>query len=164
MSSIKKSAITMAALLACTSALASWRYVDNVDQMTSKATSHAVLESSNSLNLDSPYTGKNNGTLTVRKHPRYGTSVIFSIEQGQLMCRSSQCDVKVRFDDGQPITFSGTEPADSSSTMIFINNSSKFIAAASKAKRILVQTSVYQNGAPVLEFFAPEPLVWKPKK
>jgi len=158
-----KKLLIIAAMLACTSTYASWRYQTDSDAMTSKKTTHAILESSNSLNLSSPYKGTNYGTITVRKHPRWGTNVMFSIGQGQLMCSSYDCKIQARFDDQTPVIFTGTESEDRDSTVIFLQNSSKFIGLAKKAKRILIQASIYQNGAPVLEFFAPTPLEWAPK-
>lgn len=156
---------TLAALLACTTASADWQYQDSADQMTSKRTSFARLESNNSLDLDFPYKGRNHGTLTVRQHPRYGQNVIFEIDQGQIMCSHYRgCSVIVRFDDQPPVTFSGTEPADNSPTAIFINNGGRFISAASKARKILVQVGLFHNGSQVLEFHSAKPLDWKPKK
>ena len=142
-----------------------WKYSNETDPMTSKTTTHAILRSNNSLDLGSPYSGTNHADLVVRKHPRYGTDVIFKIDQGQLMCSTiSGCPIKVRFDDGAPMNFTGTEPADNDSAVVFVNEKQRFIAAASKAKNILVQVNIYKNGAPVLEFYSPKPLTWKPAK
>jgi hypothetical protein len=142
-----------------------WKYSNETDPMTSKTTTHAVLRSNNSLDLGSPYSGTNHAELVVRKHPRYGTDVIFKIDQGQLMCSTiSGCPIKVRFDDGAPMNFTGTEPADNDSAVVFVNEKQRFIAAASKAKNILVQVNIFHNGAPVLEFYTPKPLTWKPAK
>jgi len=158
-------AICLAFAFAASSIHAGWRYSDEADPMTSKTTSFAMLESSNSLALGSPYSGTNFATLMIRKHPRYGTNVIFTISKGQLMCSQiSGCPIKIRFDDGAPMSFSGTEAADNDPSMAFIGDRQRFISAASKAKRILVQMNIFHNGAPVLEFYAPEPLSWKPAK
>lgn len=142
-----------------------WKYSEDTDPMTSKTTAHAMLRSNNSLDLGSPYSGTNHAGLIVRKHPRYGTNVIFKIDQGQLMCSEiSGCPIKVRFDDGAPMNFTGTEPADNDPAVLFINETQRFIRAASKAKNILVQVNIFHNGAPVLEFYTPNPLAWKPEK
>jgi hypothetical protein len=142
-----------------------WKYSEETDPMTSKTTTHAMLRSNNSLNLDSPYSGINHAVLIVRKHPRYGTNVIFKIDQGQLMCSEiSGCPIKVRFDDGAPMNFTGTEPADNDPSIVFINEKQRFMTAAAKAKNILVQMNIFHNGAPVLEFYSPSPLAWKPAK
>lgn len=152
------------ALLCCGYAHADWIYEDSTDKMTGKSSRHAAIASVNSLALGFPYAGQNKGLLLVRQHPKHGLAVIFRVEKGQILCSNYRgCDINVRFDDGQPVRFSGTESADHSSEMVFINNESRFIAAATKAKRILVQVNMYQNGAPVLEFQTAKPLEWKPQ-
>jgi hypothetical protein len=152
------------ALLASASAHADWSYSEDTDAMTSKRTSYAQLQSDNSLNLGFPYKGKNHGNLTVRQHPKYGLNVIFTIDKGQLICRSYDgCSVMVRFDDKPAVRFGANGPADHSSDTIFISGASQFVASASKAKRILVQANVYQSGSPVLEFSSSTPLLWGAK-
>lgn len=142
-----------------------WRYQDDVDQMTGKTASYASIKSDNSLSLRSPYAGTNFATLSVRKHPKYGTDVILSIDKGQILCRSSYdpCRIAVKFDNAPPRTFEGLPSADNSSETVFIGAASKFIASAKKAKTILIQIPLYQAGEQVLEFTTPVELVWKPK-
>lgn len=153
--------VTVAAAIVATGALADWQYHDQTDPMTSKKTSFAMLESNTLLNLDSPYKGVNHGNLMVRRHPKYGQSVIYKIDKGQIMCSSyNGCPVSIRFDDKPAITFSGTEPADNDPTTVFLNNSGRFIEMARKAKRILVQVNIFHNGAPIVEFNTSKPLEW----
>jgi len=155
----------LAALLACATVQADWEHLTRTDQMTSKAAYFAGIKSSNSLSLAFPYGGANYGQLTVRKRPSDGTSVTLEVAKGQILCSSyNGCPINVRFDDGPIIKFSGTEPADNSSDTVFLNNERRFIELASKAKRILVQVNIYQNGAPILEFNTSKPLEWKPGK
>lgn len=138
-----------------------WEYQTSADPMTSEPTKFATLESINSLDLDFPYKGKNTGQLTVRKSSKFGLNVIFSIDKGQILCRTyGDCTVMIRFDDAKPVRFSGVPPADHSSTSVFLENPQKFVTLASKAKRILVQATIYQNGTPVMEFQALKPLEW----
>jgi hypothetical protein len=139
-----------------------WRYQDETDQMTGKKAEYATIQSDNSLSLGFPYSGRNHGTLTVRKHPKHGVDVLVSVDKGQILCHSySGCYVAVRFDAGKPQRFSALEPGDHSSETVFIENSSRFIQAAKKAKRILLQVTMYREGEQVLEFTSPVELVWK---
>jgi hypothetical protein len=151
-----------ALLIATISAQAGqWRYQDDMDQMTGKASHIASIDSNNSLDLSSPYSGQNNGHLFVRKHPKYGTDVIFSIDKGQLLCRTyDPCDISVKFDGKAPMKFKGVPPADHDSTTAFLSSPLKFIANARKAKKILVQVTIYRSGSPILEFTSPVELVW----
>lgn len=130
--------------------------------MTGKAAKYAELISANTLALNFPYQGKNHGSLVVRRHPKYGLDVVVSVEKGQILCRSYDgCEVYVRFDQGKPQRFSAMPAADHSSEVVFLTARSRFIASASKAKRILVQIPMYQAGEQVLDFKTTEPLVWK---
>lgn len=158
-----KKYIALVAVLACTAANAQWTYTDSADKMTGKKNFSASVTSDNQLTFDFPYKGDNWGLLTVRQHPQYGLDVLVSISKGQMLCHTHECTISVKFDDGKPVKYSGTGPADHSSTSIFIDNASKFIAGAKKAKKILIQFNAYQNGAPVLEFTTPQTLDW-PRK
>ena len=160
---MKRSALGVLLLFfAAAAGAGQWRYSDSTDKMTGKTESFAYIESDNSLVLEHPYQGVNRGTITVRRHPKYGLDVLVSIEKGQVLCRSyDPCTIGVRFDDGKPQRFSALPPADHSTETVFITNKTKFIASARKAKRILVQLPIYRNGEPVLEFSTPVELVWK---
>lgn len=159
------SRLTAVALLALlhTVALADWRYSKDVDQMTGKARVIAELESNNQLDLDYPYKGRNFGRLYVVQKPGRKLEVLFIIERGQLVCPIEDCAVTIRFDEQTAQRFSVVPPDDHSSTVLFINSTSSFIAKAKKAKRILVAATVYQSGTPVLEFRSVEPLSWPPR-
>lgn len=141
---------------------AGWDYHETTDQMTGKVTRTAQIESTNSLELGSPYKGQNQGRLSVRQHPRYGLQAIFDVEKGQIMCRSydDHCGILIRFDNAPPVRFSGGEASDHNPTVVFIRDPKRFIAAAEKAKRILVQAEYFHNGAQVLTFDAGAPLAW----
>lgn len=138
-----------------------WDYSDQSDKMTSKVTKTAIVTTSSSLALAPPYSGKNNAYLLVRQAAGSPAEVLLLIDKGQMMCRSFKpCTIKVRFDEAQPMTFSGTGSSDHDPKVAFIQNAGKFIAAASKAKTILVQTELFHNGNPVMEFKVDEPLKW----
>lgn len=139
----------------------SWTYRSNKDPMSGKETKTATIISTNSLNFSWPYSGRNHGFIQVRQHPQYGLDVLVSVQQGQIMCRSNDCKVRVKFGDKQPVTYNATEPADNSSNLVFINNETAFINNARSANRILVELTFFQNGIHILEFEAKQPLNWK---
>lgn len=145
--------------------ISSWVYRSQEDKMSGKTSKSASIESDNSLDLPFPYSGTNHARLHVRQHPTHGLDVILSIDKGQILCTSySGCPIKVRFDNGPASSFEGSPSADHDSTVVFFGSPKKFIAQASKAKRILVQVNMYQAGAPVLEFSSQLPLAWDAKK
>lgn len=121
--------------------------------MTGKMTKTARVISTNTLNLDFPYNGAQNGYLTIRNHPQYGHDVIVRIERGQLLCDISDgCTLMVRFDDDAPQAFTALEPADNSSESLFISNYKRFTTRLKTAKRVRIQLNIYQEGAQYLEF------------
>jgi hypothetical protein len=157
------SAIT---LLAITKAVAgTWIYHNQADAMSGKSTHQAQLVSDNTLALAFPYGGQNNGMLIIRKHPKWGTDVIFQLQKGQLMCRSYRpCNISVKFDNKAPKVFKGAPAEDNDSTLAFLTPTKTFIAEASKASRILVEITLFKQGTHVLEFTSPVLLTWKPPK
>jgi hypothetical protein len=128
-----------------------WMYASEGDPMGGQIRS-ATVHSNNELNLDFPYEGPQHAHLSLRSHPRYGKDVILSIERGQFMCGVSDCQVLVRFDEGTPVKFDAAEPNDNDSTVLFIRNYARFLANLRKAKVVRIQATLFQQGAPVLEF------------
>ncbi len=129
-----------------------WRYVSREDGMTGKAERNAFVTSSNSFQFGFPYQGAQHAILQVRKHPRYGSDVIFQIENGQILCSSYSCPVRIRFDEAAPRTYTGNEPADNSSTYVFIPGFADITRRMAHAKRMRVEVNIFQEGALQAEF------------
>lgn len=130
-----------------------WHYSADEDPMGRGTTYVAWVSSSNTVEFSFPYQGAQRATLMLRSHPRYGKDIIFSIEKGQILCRSYKpCNVLVRFDDEQANSYSAVGPDDNSSTHIFLQGYSRFMAKLVKAKRIRISVTVYQQGDPVFDF------------
>jgi hypothetical protein len=143
----------------CSNATAQWRYSTEADKMTGTTTHWAEVKSDNSLSLDFPYKGSNYGRLYFRQRDGKSPEAFVTIEKGQILCRTyDNCSVRVRFDESPPVRMSAAPAADHSSEIIFISPPAKFLSSAQKAKRILIELSLYQNGNQVLEFATPEPL------
>jgi hypothetical protein len=144
-----------------------WIYSQSIDPMVKGTTYQARVLSTNIVNFSFPYTGAQRGQLTLRTHPRFGRDVIFSIERGQILCRSYEdCTVLVRFDEEPAAKYSAVGAADNSTETIFIRNYNRFVEKLGKAKRVRVSVDIYQQGAPVFEFdvsdFAPDK--YRPKR
>lgn len=140
-----------------------WRYDRSDEGMSGKAVISAQVISTNTINLDFPYSGSQHGTLTLRRHPRWGNDVIFRIERGQILCHSyGDCTINVKFDDGKVIRLNGNPPEDNSSEVVFIPGFSTFSKQLPNAKRVKIEVSLYQAGNQVFEFdvsgFKPEKL------
>lgn len=154
-------AITAALVVPAIAHAEPWKYEDQKDEMTGKVIKSARVVSDNSLSLDSPYGGSNYGWIEVFRKSGEPVRVGFSIAKGQFMCSAyTSCPVLVRFDEEQPMKFTGAPPADHSSNYMFLLNTSGFLAKAAKAKTIRIQVNIFHNGAPPLSF-TPGPLVFK---
>ena len=129
-----------------------WGYSTEADEMTSKNTYTAVVTSNNLQEFDFPYNGGVSGHLTLRKHPRYGKDVIFSVDKGQILCHSyGDCSITVRFDKKPPITLAGNPPEDNSSTHVFLPYQRLFKLIKS-SKIMLIEANFYQEGNRSFEF------------
>ena len=96
--------------------------------------------------------GAQRAWLQLRSHPRYGKHVILSIERGQFLCGIDPCNVTVRFDQGTPQTYTALEPADHSTTVLFIRNYDRFLANLRKSRQVYLEAQFYQEGPRVFEF------------
>lgn len=130
-----------------------WTYSSYQDAMTSRTTFIARINSENSVNFGFPYEGTQKGLLTLRKNAKHGYDAYFSVEKGQILCRSYDgCTIRVRFDENEAQNYSATEPSDSSTTTIFINNFDRFYSKLKNAKVVRIQVPFYQEGERVFEF------------
>lgn len=129
-----------------------WVYQESPDKMGRGTIKTATVSSVNEVQFDFPYQGSQRGTLQVRNHPKYGRDVILSIERGQFLCGFDDCVVSVRFDRGKPQTYSAAEPADHSSTHLFLRNYDRFLAGLRKSKKVYIEAQFYQEASRVFEF------------
>lgn len=137
-----------------------WNYADSEDNMSGKLVRQAYVMSINTVDFNFPYRGVQRATLTIRKHPRWGTSVYVAIKKGQFVCGYDDCDVGVKFSKGNSRRMSASEPDDHSSNLLFISNASSFITQARKSDKVYIEASFYQEGSRVFEFDISD-LEWK---
>ena len=124
----------------------SWVYSADTDQLTSKPIYIAQIQANDPLELASPYDqGENDAFLGVRKKAGKMDAWIF-IQQGQFMPEVYGENIKIRFDDDQPETFSCSGSADDDSRYLFFDSPQRLIAKLKKAKKVIVQALIYDNG------------------
>lgn len=128
-----------------------WMYSHVSDPMGGGVSHQAKVLSTNQVEFSFPYGGPQRALLTLRSHPRFGKDVFLVIERGQLQC-FDECEVLVRFDDEPAVKYGATGPEDNSSDLLFIQNYDRFVNKLSKAKRLRLSVSVFQQGSPVFEF------------
>ena len=127
-----------------------WEYRDYEDKASGKTAFKASLLSENKINLSFPYSGFQNGTLSVRNHPRWGKNIFLKIEKGQILSIDGYSfDNKyflVRFDDGDVKRWNYVGSSDQSSDIIFISNEKKFLKQLTTANKIYITINLYQDG------------------
>lgn len=123
-----------------------WQYSEDNDAMRGTTTKYAQVQSENTVDLDFPY-GVVNGQIIVRKRPKDGLNVMFSVDKGQILCHSYGDDhISVKFDDGPVKRYSCTGTSDGSSETSFIENASGFLSGLKKAKRTIIEAEFFQKG------------------
>lgn len=128
-----------------------WQYRHHTDEMSGGDVYLAAIESTNTVNFEFPYAGTQHATLLLRDHRRHGKDILFSIEQGQLMC-SLSCRVLVRFDDHKPRRYRAVGPNDGSTTTLFLSPYGRFYRQLVKADRVRISVQAYQEGTHVFSF------------
>lgn len=130
----------------------SWKYLNDMDKITGKASRFASLRSTNSIDNGFPY-GRQKLLLTVRHQASDGLSVLVSLNKGQIICDISKgCKIKVRFDSDPAMTFSGTVPDDYSSDTLFLTPAKTFVSRLRKSQSLVIQLTFYQRGEQRYEF------------
>lgn len=129
-----------------------WDYASDTDKMTSKLTYQATINSTNKLQFESPYDGGSTASILIRNKDGKN-DVMLIIDKGQFVSSvSDDAKVNVRFDSDLAIAFTGSEPSDGSSTVLFIDPAKKFITHIKNAKKMIVQAEFYESGLREMEF------------
>jgi hypothetical protein len=130
-----------------------WSYSHSDYTMGKGRVHRATAQSENTVNFGFPYAGAQRGTLIIRTHPKYGKDVVLTIERGQFLVRSYENSIaRVRFDDGDQVTYKVVGAEDHSTTSVFFRDYHGFIEKMLHAKRLRISIPVYQQGSPVFEF------------
>ena len=130
-----------------------WTYTKSEDKMSGRRISQATIRSTNEVNFDFPYSGKQKGRLSIRNHPRFGDDIIFSIDRGQLVGDPlAKKTATVRFDDTEPIEYALNDSNDHGTTTVFFVNNEGFYSKLVSSNRVRISIPVYQEGNPIFEF------------
>ena len=124
-----------------------WMYDSVTDKISGKEATLATLRSANRHDLHFPYGPGIGARLIIRKHPRLGKDVMVSIDKGQILCRSyNPCTIAVRFDERPAIQFRGLSSATHESDTVFIENFQRFTTELARAKTVIIELPIYQDG------------------
>src|SRR5690606_18922436 len=115
-------------------ALAGWKYRSTYDQMREAKTVFAETRSNNRAHFSFPYEGGSFLEITLEKTSANRTEAYLWLNKGQLSCLQ-RCYFTMKFDNGEPLMWSGEDYIDDTNSMIFIENDVEFISALKTSKK-----------------------------
>lgn len=139
-----------------------WKYEQAKDELRNATTHTAVLISSNTIDFGFPYNGSSMD-LTLRKDPKYGNDVIFSVNGQFNGCMIESCKITVKFDGGKLESYRmvGSDSGDNSTLFIESPKAMKtFVDKLKKSKKLIVEGSFYNYGKGQF-IFDTQGLEWK---
>lgn len=145
--------VILAALIGLSGvAHAEWKHEVTQDKMGRGSDEVATVVSSNTLSLQPPYEGKQYATFSLRSLRGENNEFVVSVEKGQIICEQDGCGLLVRVDDEKAFRLIGSHPKDGSSDMVVGSINTEDLRKIKKAKSILIELTIYQNGEHILEF------------
>lgn len=128
-----------------------WNYSEDEDKMTSKKILYATIDANELLDLKFPYSGGVTATIMIRKKNGENNAVL-ELSKGQFMTGVDGEDIGVRFDNLKAETYSCAESNDGDNRYLFISSANRFINKLKRAKQLIVQAVLYDNGTQQMEF------------
>ncbi len=149
---LKKSSATIDSIVQEANKPKSWEYEDEEDKMTSKKIYMASIDANELLNLRSPYDGYVIASLTIRKKAGITDSYL-TVTKGQFLANVvDEQPIKIRFDSTKAETYYCSAASDGDSRFLFINSPGRLIARLKKAKHMIIEAEMYDNGYQLMEF------------
>jgi hypothetical protein len=126
-----------------------WNYarvkVDNGTQYS------AMIDSRVPLDADGVPMSKADARLVLRIHPDWGHSSYLLLAQQSFDC-GKPCTLKITFDEGDPMTFKGTQADSGQGPALFIDDYKGFYAGMLPAKKVKIELPKSSGFAPKLIF------------
>lgn len=136
-----------------TAPIVNWEYTEHKNEMRGTTTKIAETKSTNTIDLDFPYAGKQHGWISVLVDSE-GESVHFFIKRGQIVCSDgsayNKCSVLIKFDDSESVLFHAELLGDKGNHVIFTDDD--FLQRVQAAKKVKIQIPFFQNGNRVFNF------------
>jgi hypothetical protein len=131
-----------------------WDYSDESDEMGRGRILLGSIRSTNTISLDFPYQGDQQGMLGIREHPKFGKDVFIKIEKGQMLDSEYNSKVIVRFDNEKVLSFPSVSAADHSTETLFLRGNAFpiFLAKLKTAKVVKIEVPIYQAGNQIFTF------------
>ncbi|HDL3997589.1 TPA: hypothetical protein PW644_002337 [Mannheimia haemolytica] len=139
-----------------------WEYEQKKDELRNATTYFAKIRSTNTIDFGFPY-NSSSMNLMLRKDPKYGNDVIFSVHGQFDGCMIESCKITVKFDDGKLESYRMIGADGGSNDTLFIENAKAmktFVDKLKKSKKLIVEASFYNYGKGQFTFDT-QGLEWK---
>lgn len=122
-----------------------WYYSERRDELRNSTVYAASVSSNDRAYFAFPYQGGSSLDITVRKHPSWGTDVVFQISKGQFQCGIESCKGTISF-DGSVETLTLSPPEGYSPEVLFATYGPAIMRKLKSADRVVVELPFYQEG------------------
>lgn len=129
-----------------------WVLSRTEDPMGDGVNETAFVRSTNTFELNAPYSGVQRATFALRRHHNQDDEFLILIENGQFVCGVSGCFVLARIDDGKSFYLEVEKPADGSSSSLIGTLDVEKKRLILSGKTLLIKATIYQNGNEVFHF------------
>ena len=139
-----------------------WKYDQDKDDLRNATTYMAELTSNNMIDFGFPY-NSSSMYLALRKDPKYGNDVIFSVNGQFNSCIIDSCKITVKFDDGKLESYRMAGSSSGNNGMLFIESpkaTKTFVDKLKKSKKLIVEGHFYNYGKGQFTFDT-QGLEWK---
>lgn len=127
-----------------------WEYEKEGNEMGDTSI-YAKLKSSNQVNLRYPY-GGTYGNIVIRKK-NGKNEVLFIVNDGQMdVSIIDGVDIRVKFDDENPKTYSMSPAESGSYEVIFFPNPNNLIKKIKNSKKVVVEVPFFRDGRKIFTF------------
>lgn len=139
-----------------------WEYKEEKDIMTEEINKYASLKSSNDYHMSMPYDKDVHCIIDIEKEGSKKTIVYLYLEDGIIWGSDYDGDniVSVRFDDEKVKFYKFDTDTSGAIRKIKLRNSKDFIDKVKKAKYIIIETPVYDEGKIIFRYYSEKPLEW----
>lgn len=125
-----------------------WTYSQDKDEMRDQIGYKAINISKNTVHFSFPY-GESNLAIVLRKDPKFGNDIMFSVFSGQFNTCFNGCKIMVKFDNNKIESYAMVGTDNGSNDTLFIDgkrNMQRFMDKLRKSKKMIVETSFFNHG------------------
>lgn len=129
-----------------------WQY-ETIEDKMGESSKVASIDANEKVQFDFPYNGGSIATLMIRKRSKDGVSIMLTLTKCQFNGTSlDDINIRIKFDDEKPKTYTAGLPSDGSSDLIFIHGEAKLLEKMKTSKKMVIEAEFYNEGNRQIEF------------